>query len=797
MTGPFTWQHRIVVLLSLVLGCAVSASAQTGKPAGNTTPPAAPWTLDCVEDFPTLAADPEGHTWLAVLARPAAGPEIRIYAIDGDTRKLAYTLGRTKMTGVDRPAFIPLAKGCLLAFAAEADDRWQICYASISASSSAPPTLRVIDAPGKVNVKPVLAAAGQDVWVAWESNAGSTRGIYACRLTGESHGPIQRLSADDAVSNNPAIVATADGALFAAWDSIRDHSADLYGAWCRQGRWNKEQRLTKDPRINRHVSLAARGTDVWLAWQAQSFQGQTLNNLREQRIVVARLEGDRLMAPTGLFEHVSSPKDLILRPRITFDPQGRLWLTARRSLGAHAGWQAIAWSYAGSKWSEPQGLWPDQGRWRPVDIAFLPDHAIAAVQRDSLPRAWQVDVGIAPDWHSEVAVVPVNLKLGPAPAPLKTEPLALPPTSFSLEKHMRNQSADLPRQSETLLGKKLNCYWGDLHEHTDLSVCNRAMNPPADDLYANQRDIERADFTALTDHGFNYDHPQWAYNGERTRVNNDPPRFVALLGQEWTSQHVEYQPKRSYRRYGHHNLIYKDPYFNRWFDAYDGDINPQMLWDQLRGVEYVCIPHQLADTGNAPVDWSFHDESRQTVAEIFQNRGSYEYLGCPRQANKALPEKGHFLQDAWEQGLVIGVIASPDHGGGAGKAGVWAEQLSPDGIVDALLARHSFGTSGAKFSLLVRSGDVLMGEKVARGGPGPIAFKIRCVTDRPIARVVLLRNNQVIREAEFNQPAVDLDWTDAQPPDEPRLWYYVRVHRADDQLAWSSPIWFMKNQPAK
>ena len=59
-----------------------------------------------------------------------------------------------------------------------------------------------------------------------------------------------------------------------------------------------------------------------------------------------------------------------------------------------------------------------------------------------------------------------------------------------------------------------------------------------------------------------------------------------------------------------------------------------------------------------------------------------------------------------------------------------------------------------------------------------------------IEKVIVIRNNQVVHEAKPGGSAPDLAWTDAAPPDAPRLWYYVRVHRDDGHMAWSSPIWF-------
>jgi hypothetical protein len=310
------------------------------------------------------------------------------------------------------------------------------------------------------------------------------------------------------------------------------------------------------------------------------------------------------------------------------------------------------------------------------------------------------------------------------------------------------------------------------------------------DVYANQRDLEMLDFTAITDHGYNYDRPQWAHNGEQVRLHHDEGRFVTFLAEEWTSDQHQYTPKRSYRKYGHRNHIFLDPYYGHFYDSRDGDITPRALWKQLGDTEFIAIPHQLADTGNCPTDWREIDEHLQPVAEIFQARESFEYLGCPRQAARALKEKGHYLQDAWEQGVIIGTIASPDHGGGRGKVGVWAPELTREAIFAAVRARHTFGTSGGKIGLLFQQGDHLMGDKV-QGAPDKPVFSVRAAAMHPIKEVVIFRNNQIVHRIQPGTKSVEFEWRDQSPAAADRHWYYTRVHCEDDELAWSSPIWFL------
>ena len=82
---------------------------------------------------------------------------------------------------------------------------------------------------------------------------------------------------------------------------------------------------------------------------------------------------------------------------------------------------------------------------------------------------------------------------------LKTEELNMPETGFSLPEKIKLFGADLPRQKVRISDKELTLFWGSLHEHSAISICNRASNPPGHDLFANVRDIEKLDFCALTD----------------------------------------------------------------------------------------------------------------------------------------------------------------------------------------------------------------------------------------------------------------------------------------------------------
>ncbi|UCG46071.1 MAG: DUF3604 domain-containing protein [Phycisphaerales bacterium] len=750
---------------------------------------------DRVQDFPAVAYDGSGRLWMAVLERRALAASVGVYRIEGRRRRQVCALAPPGLTGIGAPAIAALPSGFVVAFAVEQRDNWRIAYAFVEGEAAAgEPAYRFIDCEGSANISPAVAVAGEKAFVLWESNAGGARGIYSCRVDRKGCGSIERISSGAANSYNPAVVALDDGSLVAAWDSVRGRSADIYSRWFREGRWRKERRITSDARIERHPSLAVREREVWMAWQMQSYNSIRLNSLTEQRIAVARIDDDSLHAPVRLFDDVSTAKRMLMRPRIVFDSSGRLWLAARESIGQNSGWRPVIWSYEGGRWSDRMIVMDQQGRWRPVSLASSAASVTAVCQYDDLARGWDRTRGKFRNWRSGIFVRTVPSERGGSAAAIRTEPLETPKTDFSLSHKTELCAADLPRQSIEHNGRRLTLFWGDFHDHTDISVCNRRGNPPGHDLFANLRDIEKLDFCALTDHGYNFDEPQWAFNAEQTRNNHDPGRFVTFLAEEWTSSRNPPAEGGIMNRYGHHNLIFLNPYHSKFYDSFDGDISPAELWKQLKGHEFICIPHQLADwkgkgKGNPPKDWSYVNERLQPVAEIFQARQSYEYLGCPRQSPTGAPFKGNYLQDAWAAGIIIGVIASPDHGGGSGKVGLWAEQLTRRSIFDAVRARHTFGTSGAKMSLFFGAGAAMMGDKVKRPD-GPIGFRVKALALRPVKELVIFRNNQIVHRVEPNRKGFELSWTDSDPLRVDLVWYYARIRAEDDELAWSSPIWF-------
>lgn len=769
-----------------------------------------PWP-EYAQNFPVIASGNNNSLWMAVTERVAFESFVTVYKIVEGESKLISRLSLEDQTGIAAPAIVAYKNSCVVFFPVEKDNKWTMAYAFIDEDNARTQNIQTINTEGTSNISPSATVLNNKVFVAWESNAGEARGIYSCVVTKKGAGEISRISSTQHNSYNPAIITKNNGELFCAWDAFQENTADIWAAEFKNGKWKKEFRITSDSRIDRHASLAVNGNDLWIAWQAQSYglgntpngcaKNARLNHADEQRIVVAKLAGNKLKAPLNLFAEISDEKAMFVRPNISFAPNGSLILTAREPINKHDGWYGVYWSYKNDKWSEKTIIQEHRGRWSPVAMACSGDSVHFAVQYDSRPKSGGKQV-FKNDWRSAIEIKSVAMDTIVKNILLLTEPLQMPATTFSLPDKTALVSASFSTKEVSLNNENLKLYFGDLHEHTDISRCACKFNPEGHDLFANLRDIEKLDFCAITDHHTSIDGPIWAYNSEQTRNNNDEGRFVTFLAQEWSSN-----VSGNTFGYGHHNFIFLDPYLKEFINQSENYLKPSDIWDRLASKKFICIPHQLADWngivssggawGNPPKDWNYYNEKLMPVAEIFQERGSYEYFGCPRQAKDGAPLSRFYLQDAWKRKIIIGVMASPDHGGGSGKTGVWAKELSRESIFKAIQQRHTFGTTGAKMKLFFASGNAIMGDKVIENKQDTstrlsIPFKVEAEALTDIKEVVIFRNNKIIYKSEPKQQTLDLNWEDESLLDADFVWYYVRIHTVDDELAWSSPIWFIK-----
>ena len=756
-------------------------------------------------DEPAMAMASDGslvvawNSFRAVGGKPADKPKdaadgadslqvARFRTTDKGFEKLgAWQVVGGKGTYVLGVTAVPAGEDVAVLYAAEAAGNWDI-YAAVCGPAGPGQPVRITTDPA-ADIKPAAAWHDGTLWVAWESSRGGVRRIYAASVRGGQVSKPEAISAAGASSYGPTAAVLAGGEVCVAWHSFRENNYDVYlRRRATDGTWSPERRLTSAPGVDRHPVLAARNGDLWLVYEHAQTERYNLGRTNRRRLIVAQVTPKGLMAPKGLTDSPVYTARCEAGSAV-FDGTGRLWLAFLKPRLPRAGWDAYLTCLAGNTWRRPETLSLRKGMDRRPALAVRGGRAFLAVQGDDIPNSWAT-VGNTPEAASDIFLSAVNIADAPAAGAIALESLVEPNQPFEPGTIRVARGEDASTPTITYQGRTLKLFYGDLHEHTDVSVCNRVGDQTIDESYQHMRDIARLDFACITDHGYNLNPYLWGYTAKMARANEDAGRYLTFLAEEWTSSFEKYSEKHPYGYYGHRNLIFADTYLPRWWNSRNAQ-TPAQVWEDLRKVKtnFVQIPHQLADTGNVPTDWDFTDETAQPVAEIFQTRGSYEFRGTVRQAARTTPKGAYFLQDAWARGIVIGVIASPDHGGGYGKACVYAPELGREALLDALRARHCFGTTAARIFLDVRVDGHLMGEKLAApaGASVEVTVRVRCPAD--IDRVEVCRNNRFIYTNSPKGREAELTFVDRSPLPG-RSYYYVRVVQADEEVAWSSPVWF-------
>jgi len=253
-------------------------------------------------------------------------------------------------------------------------------------------------------------------------------------------------------------------------------------------------------------------------------------------------------------------------------------------------------------------------------------------------------------------------------------------------------------------------YWGDPHGG------QLKMSRKIPDFFRYARDVAGISFAGYQPNAHRVSGAEWTEQQQAERDYYDPGRFVPLPGYEWSGEVRDgghhnvyfYRHGRPIRRSSHTDIITDEP---------DRDSDLPHITDvhnAFRSTDTVITPH----VGGGRADLVYHDPNLEPVIEVTSTHGTFEW----------------FLRDALERGYKLGFIGGSDGYTGrpgaeypgylerrytkGGLAGVYAEDLTIAGILDALRARRAYGTTGARIYVQVDANGHPMGAEYAtRAGP--------------------------------------------------------------------------------
>jgi len=332
-------------------------------------------------------------------------------------------------------------------------------------------------------------------------------------------------------------------------------------------------------------------------------------------------------------------------------------------------------------------------------------------------------------------------------------------------------------------------HWADLHGHT--SVSDGSGSPQ--DYFDYARDVAALDIVALTDHDHwgmlpLDEHPElWERNVAVARSFDRPGSFVALPGYEYTDWIG-----------GHRHVLYfgdRAPLYSALDPRYD---TPHKLREALRSESALIVPHHPAG-GPIALDWSAGlDLELEPVVEICSAHGASEALDGQRVIHS--PRPGHFVRDALERGVRMGLIGSGDGHDGhpgltakgphyptGGLAAIVSDDLSREGVLAALRARRCYATSGPRILLRFALGSTRMGGVIRASDAVTAPLFVQAIGAAGLKTIEIVARGERITtidaggELEFAASAAFKELVSGD-------WIYVRVVQVDGGMAWSSPI---------
>lgn len=345
-------------------------------------------------------------------------------------------------------------------------------------------------------------------------------------------------------------------------------------------------------------------------------------------------------------------------------------------------------------------------------------------------------------------------------------------------------------------------FFGVLHAHSQFHCWNPQVkkgiscNTP-EECYQYARDIAGLDFCAVTDTGSILE-DIWADTIDAAQNMNDPGRFVTFQGTE-VGDGV----------HGDRNVIFAGDVPEPGFESVALEDDPTTALEmqtprvqqRYAGREDVILmPHHT----KMWLTWDCYAPALEPVMEIYSIWGSGEKSGTEMWP---LRETSGGAQEAWARGYKIGVVGGSDTHTGlpgrsiagcdrddfmiykAGYAAVWCNQLTRQGIFEALKARRCYATTGVRTILETFIDDHPMGSDVVWPDPAkPRQFRINAWATDALDTINVVKNNEHVHTFRLRNDEAQLVWEDK---DEARDgdWYYVRLLQRDGDLAWSSPIW--------
>ncbi len=376
---------------------------------------------------------------------------------------------------------------------------------------------------------------------------------------------------------------------------------------------------------------------------------------------------------------------------------------------------------------------------------------------------------------------------------------------------------------------QINLYWGFIHAHSTYSDGVRDLEEFFDNLIS-----AGLDFGTTTEHDHSWetsddDFTQVKEIVEKSNSRND---FSSLFGYEYG---------KWYSGQGDICVYSKDKDLKVLRSEVNKFNSLTKLFSQLKTTnnkDVLLIAHHTA-LKSGYRNWDYFDNDLEKLVEIYSTWGNQEYLsldGNPlpprykffgygkyaRDKGPILEKKGSTVIDALKKGYKLGFTAGgDDHFGNypsgpinpdtgmysPGILAVWSKANTREDIWNSLVMRHCYGTTGPRIILEFSIDNQEMGDIVQIDNISILntyrLFKFRIISPIRVKSLEIVRNGDVLISKKYDKFVIEDDLTDSDlfsdialthiSKTERFIFYYLRIFLDFENMAWSSPIWIIKN----
>jgi hypothetical protein len=792
---------RYRLLIAVVLGMAGGAAGQIVKKSDSPRFPEADFLYDAPDQTVSAKllssdrgamydggiAELGGAVWLTWLEYQAdAGDRVFVGRLEGDgilsrieitNRPGVYANPRITAVSPDR---------AWVTYEAEVAGDWELFLARPDDKGNYASPVRLTQALGPDIDHNTASDGSGGLCIVWQNGGQGVFQIEAMHVGNDGPGRPLRVSPTKTSQWHPSVAVTPTGEVFVVWDEFRSGNYDVMLSRHQGGKWIAPQAVADSPAFEGRAQVACDAAGrAWILWEEDAinwgrpYQGKLktdslpisdacgpLHRFRQLHIAVhdgrtlCEVNPPLAMPAFGAVMSRPDAPDGVARlgvyyerGQLTIDRTGRVWVVYRHF---YAPWLGTR------RWTHVEGGYGIYAR-HLSEAGWSKLYSFDAFQRDGMQR---LDVaphgdGIAAVWTTgrtdrrgpkdpcgmQIAALAPSGGSAPGPNLLKAvEPKA----------HPTSRPAETTRHVIEQNGTRYELYFGDLHRHTDLSLCFVPLDGTMDDAYRYAVDPGGLDFLGVTDHARDIDkglpgNLLWWRCRKEVNRHHLPGRFFPLFTYEASREDTADENVISLRP----NTLRPDT------------VPIPGLWKQLDNDSFT-IPHQPIRRRT----WDYHDEQRRPLAEIYQGFRN----------NVIQPE----LMAGLQMGYKFGLICSSDHlSTGASYAAVYSSRQDRESVFRSLQARRTYGAT-ARIILDIRAGDHFMGESfVANSAP---TFSLFVRGTAPIKTITLYRGQTSYKSWTGRGTEMTLQFTDPEHFQNSQ-YYLFHVKQTDGHQAWSSPIW--------